>query len=216
MRPAVDRQADLRCSSPRDGQQLGLPLSWDAAWSATGAQARFLTASIAAEIGVLITLSVLFPFMVHLVPVPDHGRLGARLLPMFYAPLLGALLGRARSAYLVAAIAPWANWLITSYPVPPVAGLMTLQLIVFVATVRGLLTRCGARWFLAAPAYLAALAAATIAVVIFPALVGNAPALAWAWNSVALGAPGIAILVAINWLAVRSYPTGPGRGPMTA
>lgn len=178
---------------------------------------RFLTASLAAELGILLALSVMFPFLIHILPVPEDARLGPRLLPMFYAPLLAALLGRNRSALIVAVAAPWLNWAVTSHPTPPGAYLTMIQLLVFVGALRANLGGGVARWFVAAPAYLCSLAAAALAAAVFPNLVSGRPALAWAVQSLATGLPGIAILVLINWLAVRNYPSGPaGGGPRAA
>ena len=177
---------------------------------------RFLTASAAGEIGILLALSLMFPFLIHILPVPDDVRLGPKLLPMFYAPLLGALLGRTRSAIIVALAAPWLNWLLTSHPAPLGAVIMMLQLLVFVGVMRALVSAVGSRWFLAAPAYLGGLAASAAAAAIFPNLIGGRPAVAWALQNLVVGLPGIAILVAINWVAVRYLPSGPGGGDAMA
>lgn len=177
---------------------------------------RFMTASLARELGVLLCLSVTFPFMIHILPVPDDVRLGPRLLPMFYAPLLAALWGRARSAWLLALLAPWLNWVLTSHPTVPGAVVMTGELLGFVLALRFLLGR-GARWFLAAPAYFCGKAVAVLVTACFPALIGGSAALDWAAQTVVIGAPGILILVSINWLALRFYPPGSsGGGPMAA
>jgi hypothetical protein len=179
---------------------------------------RFLTASIARELGILLALSVLFPFLIHVLPVPEDAQLGPRLLPIFYAPLLAALWGRVGSAFAVALLAPWLNWAITSHPAPPGAIVMTAQLLGFVAIIRGLLARLGARWFVAAPAYFFAVAVSIAVVAIFPALIRGQPALPWAAQTIVTGLPGVAILVLINWLALRLYPPGPDGtgGPRTA
>ncbi|MDD2763202.1 MAG: hypothetical protein PHE83_04405 [Opitutaceae bacterium] len=178
---------------------------------------RFLTASLARELGILLCLSVLFPFMVHVLPVPGDARLGPRLLPMFYAPLLAALWGRARSAWTLALAAPWLNWALTSHPAPPGAIVMMVELSGFVFVLRALLSGVGARWYLAAPAYFAGKAAALLGAAFFPALIGGHAALNWAAQSVVIGAPGITILVLINWLALRHYPPGAaGGGPAAA
>lgn len=79
---------------------------FDATAADAGPLRRFLTATLARELGVLLSLSVMFPFMIHLLPVPEDARLGPRLLPMFYAPLLAALLGRTQTALIVAVAAP--------------------------------------------------------------------------------------------------------------
>jgi hypothetical protein len=178
---------------------------------------RFLTASVARELGILLTLSVMFPIMIHVFPVPDDTRLGPKLLPIFYAPLLAALWGRTRSAWIVALAAPWLNWALTSHPAPRTAIVIMVELAAFVFVLRALLARFGPRWFYAAPAYLAAMAAATLAASIRPDLIGGRPAVAWALQNISTGLPGVAILVLINWLVVRYYPpASSGGGPATA
>lgn len=179
---------------------------------ATRALPRFLTATVATEIGVLLVLSLLFPFMIHLLPVPDDTRLGPRLLPMFYAPLLGALLGRTRSAVAVALVAPWLNWILTTHPAPRGAVVMTVQLVVFVAVIRAGIARLGPRFYLAVPAYLIGILASMLLLLGFPALNGGRPVLAWASTTVTMALPGVAVLLLINWLAVRWYPPTPGGG----
>lgn len=178
---------------------------------------RFLTVSLARELGVLLTLSVLFPFLMHLVPVPETSRLGARLLPMFYAPLLAALWGRRQTGWLVALLAPWLNWALTGHPAPLGAIMMMIQLSVFVAVVPLLLNTTGTRWFLAVPAYLAGMAASLSAALIVPALIGGRPPVTWAVNSAIFGLPGVGALVLITCLVLRFYPpAGKGGGPVAA
>jgi hypothetical protein len=185
--------------------------------AATGAAPRFLTTSIALELGILLTLSVLFPFMIHLLPVPEDARLGPRLLPMFYAPLLASLLGRGGSALVVALVAPWLNTLLTGHPAPRGGIVMTIELVVFVGVLRLLLARVGGRWFLAIPAYVWCMIAATIVVACIPSLIGGRSATTWALQSVSMGLPGVGVMLLINWLAVRNYPTGGnGSAPMAA
>lgn len=179
--------------------------------------ARFMTVSFARELGILLCLSVMFPFMIHVIPIPGDARLGQRLLPMFYAPLLAALLGRTRSALLLALAAPWLNWALTSHPAPPGAVVMMVELLGFVFVLRLLLAKVGAHWCLAAPAYFAGKIAAVVAVTLLPALISGRAAPGWAAQSVIVGAPGIAILVLINWLMLRHYPSDPiGGGPVAA
>ena len=94
---------------------------------------------------------------------------------------------------------------------------MMVELLGFVLVFRFLMAEVGARWFLAAPAYFSGKIAAMVVAAFFPALIGGGAALAWAAQSVVIGAPGIAILVLINWLVLRYYPPGPaGGGPLAA
>jgi hypothetical protein len=177
----------------------------------------FLTLSLARELGVLLCLSVMFPFLVHVIPVPETARLGPRLLPMFYAPLLAVLWGRAPSGFAVALLAPWLNWALTSHPSPLGAAVMTVELLGFVSALRALVARVGPRGFLAVPAYFAAMALAAGAAVIVPVLIDGRPAMAWAAQSVTTGVPGIVVLILINELALRCRPPGAsGGGPAAA
>lgn len=177
---------------------------------------RFLTASLAREMGILLVLSMGFPFLLHLLPVPEDSRLGPRLLPMFWAPLLGCLWGRTATALVVAAVAPWLNWLFTRHPAPPVGVLMTIQLLVFVGTLRGLLAWTPIRHVAALPAYAAAMLVSTGVVALWPELGRGVPALAWVARAVTQAWPGVLILVLINWLALRAYPPHHGGGPRAA
>lgn len=173
--------------------------------------------SVVSELGIVLALSVLFPVLIHILPVPDDARLGARLLPMFYAPLLAALLGRTPTAVIVALAAPWLNLLLTHHPAPRGAVVMMLQLLVFVGALRLLTKSMGLRWFLAAPAYLLGLGASLLLLVFFPDLNNGRPVVAWAMNTVTMALPGIAILVFINWLIFRQLPGGrDGGGPVAA
>lgn len=178
---------------------------------------RFLTVSAVSELGIVLALSVMFPFLIHILPVPDDARLGARLLPMFYAPLLASLLGRPQSALVVALLAPWLNRLLTGHPTPQGAVVMMVQLLGFVAVLRLLLKSVGPRWFLAAPAYFLSLVASILVAAVFPDLLGDRPLLAWASGTVTMALPGVAILVVINWLVFRFLPSDTGgNGPVAA
>jgi hypothetical protein len=178
---------------------------------------RFLTASLARELGILLTLSVMFPFLLHVLPVPESSRLGARLLPMFYAPLLAALWGRRQTAWLVALLAPWLNWALTRHPSPPGAVMMMIELLVFVAIVPRLLAAPAIRWLVAIPAYLTGMGVAMLAAGLVPDLINGRPPLGWLGQSLILTLPGLGVLVLITVLVLRYYPpVGKGGGPATA
>lgn len=180
---------------------------------------RFLTATLAQEMGILLVLTVGFPFMVHLLPVPENSQLGPRLLPMFWAPLLGCLWGRVPTAVVVAVFAPWLNWALTRHPSPPTAIVMTVQLLVFVTATRLLITRTPIRSLAAVPGYLVAMAVSALVVAAVPTLNHHQPALGWLAGAITMAWPGILILAVINWIAVRFYPPGTdsdGHGPLAA
>jgi hypothetical protein len=175
-----------------------------------------LTGSSARELGALLFLSVMFPLLVHVVPVPADARLGPRLLPIFYAPLLAALWGRRPSAIALAILAPWLNRIVTGYPSVAGAVVMAAELLVFVGVFRWLAARIGPRWYHAAFAYLAAMAAATLAAAVVPGLIGGQAAIPWALRSIVLGLPGLGILLLINGAALRFYPPGSDDGASLA
>lgn len=169
----------------------------------------FLTLSTAREIGLLLALTLLFPFLIHLIPGSDDSRLGQRLLPMFYSPLLGVLWGRTRSAAIVAVVAPWLNWLLTQHPSPPSATLMSLELLTFTLAVATLRARLGLRWFIALPAYIIGRAATIILAAVVPSLINHRPLLDWATTSTVQALPGLAVLILLTLLVQRFYPPSP-------
>ncbi len=179
----------------------------------------FLTVSLARELGVLLALSLLFPFLIHVLPIPDDARVGPRLLPMYYAPLLAVLLGRTSTALLVALLAPWLNWALTGHPPPPIGAVMTVELTGFAVVLRLLLVRHGLRWWFAMPAFVGGKLVATAVVALAPGLIGGHAALAWALRSTITGLPGIAVLVGLTLLVAKVYPgagAGGGGGPAAA
>lgn len=180
---------------------------------------RFLTLSLARELGVLLTLSLLFPFLIHVLPVPGDARLGPRLLPMFYAPLLAVLVGRLPTALLVALLAPWLNRMLTGHPPAPMAAAMTVELTAFAIALRWLIARHGLRWWFAVPAFVASKLTMTALVALVPTLIGGRAALAWAGQTTVTSLPGVAILVGLTLLVAKLYPgagSGNGGGPAAA
>lgn len=82
---------------------------------------------------VTVALAVLLPFLIHLIGGPTAG---ARWLPMFYAPLLAALLFHPAVALSAAFVAPFLNHVVTGGPALPMVGILTLELIIFVIAVQ--------------------------------------------------------------------------------
>ncbi|MFA5595764.1 MAG: hypothetical protein WDA15_10825 [Trueperaceae bacterium] len=162
---------------------------------------RYLTGT-----AVAVGLSVLLPVMVHLLPLSGHVPAGARLLPIFYAPLLGVLLGRPAAALTAALLAPLLNHLLTGMPAPSLLPTMTTELVLF----SGLALLLAKRPHLAFLAPLAWLAAHYLA----PSLLGALSALPGlarfgGATSSALPAllatawPGMLVLAIIGWAAGR-------------
>jgi hypothetical protein len=78
-------------------------------------------------------LAVLLPFLFHLLPASGGVPLGARLLPIFYAPLLVVAVFGWRWALVPALAAPSANHVLTGRPAAEMVGVLTLELVLFVS-----------------------------------------------------------------------------------
>ena len=86
----------------------------------------------------ILTATFLLPFLVHLIPWTDPTPLGAVWLPIFYAPLVAVFFFRAHVAILAAVMAPTLNMLLVGKPLPPMAKMLTVELIIFVLFSLGL------------------------------------------------------------------------------
>jgi hypothetical protein len=143
-----------------------------------------------------IVVAVFAPWLAHLVPVQGT-PLGPTLLPMFYAPLLAALLLRLPAAVAVSMATPIVSRLLTGMPADPVLPGMVLQIALFVVAVR-LLRRY--HWLLVVPAaYVASLVTAGLVTAMMPdiAAVSITGTLQTGW-------PGLAILAGLGYLTHKA------------
>lgn len=143
--------------------------------------------------GIAIGVGLVAPWLVHLVPnggVP----LGARLLPIFYGPLVAVLAMRLGPATMIALGAPFVSGLLTGLPPRPVVPGLVIQVVLFVALLHLL------RRLPVAPAvvtsYVGSLALAALISAVFPQLppidISRTVTLAW---------PGILLLIGIGLAA---------------
>jgi len=162
------------------------------------AQKRVRVAS-ATLLTVLGTL--LLPLLVHLLPASGGAPLGARLLPIFYAPLLAAVFFGPVASLAASALAPFANLALTGRPPLPVATQLSAELLIFTAVVLGL----GRRWprfALAAPlAYVVARFVTFFTLT--PTSVTSGGSWAALFTSLGAALPGIVVLALLNVAAVR-------------
>jgi hypothetical protein len=80
---------------------------------------------------ILLALSVILPFFLHLAPNWGKLPLAAHLIPLFYAPFMAVILCRLHVAIIVALFSPFLNFLFTGYPVQEKLGMLTLELLLF-------------------------------------------------------------------------------------
>jgi len=144
---------------------------------------------------VALGLAVLLPFLFHLLPVSGGVPLGARWLPIFYAPLLVLAVLGWRWALFPALAAPSLNHLLTGRPTAELVGMLTLELALFVSLL-ALAARRSPRLLLLAPL------AYVLAKVFASAFLG----LPWEATVAALqrALPGIGALLVLGALAAYS------------
>jgi len=81
---------------------------------------------------ILLVGSVLFQFLIHIIP-SSGTPLGAVLLGMFFAPLIAVVFFKAHTAFIVGIISPVLNYFITGFPRAEILPLMTIELFLFVS-----------------------------------------------------------------------------------
>ena len=150
-----------------------------------------------ASLGLLGALAL--PFVVHSIPHAGPVPLGAQLLPIFYVGLVLVLRGQALPAFVVAALAPWVNQMVTGMPAGPMLQTLTIELVAFTALL--LLARRtlpGAARFMGPVAYLGAFAIARAA------LAPDALSFAALGSTVSTAWPGLLALFVIGALLGRT------------
>lgn len=148
---------------------------------------------------VTAALTFALPLLFHLLPASGV-PLGARLLPIFYAPLLAALLFPPVVALSASLIAPFINHALTGNPPLPMAAQLSAELLIF----SGVVLASRRRWprlpLVAPLAYLVARAVVFFAPQPAAALSGRA----WGalLTSLEVALPGLAVLFVLNLIVV--------------
>jgi hypothetical protein len=148
-----------------------------------------------------LAVALALPFIVHIIGPVGGVPLGARLLPIFIAPLLAVVLFNAPVAVAASLLAPVLNHLIIGSPTQPITILVTVELTVFAVVVSLLHMRWPNFWAAAPVGYLLGMVAAMIVLFITPII--PAPPFTWFTNSIVTAIPGIVILLAINFAVLR-------------
>lgn len=152
----------------------------------------------------LVTVIVmqLLPFLVHALPQGNGAPLGARLLPLFYAPFVAAIFFHPMVAIMAGLVAPYLNYLLLGQPTPGIAVILSIQLVFFSASVALLHKYFPRLWFNALISYGVAMLATLAALTILPGRLVPAPAVPFTIQSIITGWEGILILLAFNLLVV--------------
>jgi hypothetical protein len=144
---------------------------------------------------VVLTATLLLPLLFHLLPAGDGAPLGARLLPIFYAPFLAAVFFHPVVGITAALLAPTLNHALTGRPAPEMVVMLTLELLLFVGFILLMRGRWPSNPVLAPMAY-----------ILGHLIVAAALGASWqmAVISVQTALPGVGILFVMNLMVVLS------------
>ncbi len=155
------------------------------------------------ETVVILGTTLLLPFIVHLIPVSGNIPIGARLLPIFYAPLVAVILFRWHVGVIAALFAPTINYLITGSPQLEVAAILTFELTLFVGFVYLLKDIKIVRWFMGPLSYLLAKACSVLVLTFVPSLLTTGTAIDFGINSISNGFIGLILLLVLNIFVLK-------------
>ena len=158
------------------------------------------------ETTLLLSITLLLPIIFHFIPNWGTPPWGARLLPIYYAPLIAALFYPVHVSLIVALCPPWINLIITGLPKLPFAALMTYELLIFVLFITFLVNLSGRKWFYGPLSYL--VAKVTIFLLLFawpPKYFLDSP-LTYFENTLFVAIPGIILLGLVNWTVIKIAP----------
>ncbi len=141
-----------------------------------------------------VVVMVGLPALVHLLPPVDEISWGLRLLPLFYAPFLAALLFHPAVSLIAALVTPLLNWGLTGSPPYEIAVVLSFELVVFSAIVL-IVERRRPKFVLLAPmALILTKAISAIALLVAPISFSNPLQTYW---------PALIVLAVLNLLTVR-------------
>ena len=170
-----------------------IPPGWPGAGGRSGSQVAPIPL-VSNLLGVGIVMAVVAPWLIHVIP-GSGAPLGPMLLPIFYAPMLAALLLRLPLAVAVSVATPIISQYLTGMPPAPILPSLLLQVLCFVIAIRALRVL---PWVVVVPvAYLIGLVlSAALTQAIGVTTVDVAVTIQAGW-------PGIAALAGLGWLADR-------------
>ena len=151
----------------------------------------------------LVTIGVmlLLPFMAHFLPLVSGIPMGARLLPMFYAPLLAIVFFNPTVAIVASLVAPLFNHALTGMPMLEMAVILSIELTVFSLLMQRLYHRWPKFSGLAPFAFLMAKITSLCVLILVPTTIIASP---WQFFFASLSNawPGMIVLWAINLIIV--------------
>jgi len=144
----------------------------------------------------LLAASILFQFLIHL--IPNSGTpVGAFLLAMFFAPLIAVIFFKPHTAFIVAIFSPILNYLISGSPLAEILPLITIKLVLFVSCLYLFFNVKSIKKISALFAIIISLSISPFIVTLFSKYSANV------LNTLTIAIPGILLLTLANYFLVR-------------
>jgi hypothetical protein len=160
------------------------------------------------DAAVLLALSWLIPFVVHLVPWSGARPLGAYVLPAFWATFIAVYFFGAAAGLVTGLFMPAVNLLLTGLPAWRSFGSISLELVIFVLVTTWAVRQAPRVWLWAPLGYALAktVTALTLATT---ATIGRPDAAGYFFTHLLVGnGAGLVALALINLVLVKFYPKG--------
>jgi hypothetical protein len=151
---------------------------------------------------VLAFASVL-PILFHLIPYQGAIPIGARFLPIFYAPIIGIMLFRPRVGIFAGILAPVVNAAITGRPDAQITLMLTVDLAIFTVVLSLLFGKIKYFWANAAISYIIAKFTSIIILGIIPGFMVGDGRIACFLNSLWVAEPAIVMFLLINFILAK-------------
>ncbi len=150
----------------------------------------------------LLAATCILPILIHLIPTAGAVPIGAKLLPIFYVPLIALIFYGLPVAMIIAVAGPLINYLLTGNPQWELVILFSFELLVFTLITGFLLKNTFTKWISAPLGLLAAKGMSMGLLVFFPLLLQKAP-LDYFSQSISNGLIGLVILTLIAIGAIK-------------
>jgi hypothetical protein len=177
-------------------------LHWFSATTRPGALERLEVSWIV----MFLALAFLAPYVVHFIPSWDDSPIGAKLLPIFYAPLVAALTRKAHVSIVVALMAPWLNHVLIGMPSIPMAIILTVELLVFSTLAERLARNYRGKAWLGPVSYLLAKPVSLLVLLLVPGILDGTPSVLQFARGVVNAWPGLGILALLSYYVPRKFP----------
>jgi hypothetical protein len=150
------------------------------------------------ETVLILAVSIVIPFLVHLLPAYNGAPAGAIVLAMFFAPYYAIKYFKFHVGVIAALFAPMLNYLVTGQPAAGLIPLLTLQLVLFVFVSKILYGVKAFQYLNAFFAYGASIIVSAILLLVFSGVMPGMTTGGYFESAFITGFPGILLLILAN------------------